>query len=330
MALVPIKFGLYWGPGNPQGTLLNVFVDGTVTFSTSGVEMGQGLLTKVAQGIALGLNIPLSLVRPSDTSSLMVPNGSGSGGSVTSECCVKSALMACQALQERLVPVRQTMKNNPTWQELIAQASAMGVDLQTKGWFNPGASPLGPQQYNSYAAACSEVEVDILTGEYQVLRNDILFDCGVSLNPLIDIGQIIGAFTMGMGYHLMEELMWDTTDNPGQLISNGTWNYKIPSAMDIPIDWRVALLKNSTNPMGILGSKAVGEPPLSMSCAIFFAIKNAINSALTDISQEGYFQFYSPATVDNVQQSCDIQSSQFYFQDMKKKKQEKKIVNLMD
>ncbi len=92
---------------------------------------------------------------------------------------------------------------------------------------------------------------DFRVGEFQILRNDILFDCGVSLNPAVDIGQIIGAFTMGMGYHLMEELIIDMVNNPGQLISNGTWEYKIPSSMDIPIDWRVALLKNSTNPMGV-------------------------------------------------------------------------------
>jgi xanthine dehydrogenase molybdopterin-binding subunit B len=73
------------------------------------------------------------------------------------------------------------------------------MDLQTKGWFNPGPSPIGPQQYSTYAAACSEVEVDVLTGEIQILRNDILFDCGVSMNPAVDIGQIIGGFTMGLG-----------------------------------------------------------------------------------------------------------------------------------
>ncbi len=111
----------------------------------------------------MALGVPLAIIRPSESSTITVPNGSGTGGSVTSECCVKSALMACQTLNERLAPVRKMMKN-PMWEQLIAQAIGLGVDLQAKGWFNPGASPLGPQQYSSYAAACSEVQVDILTG----------------------------------------------------------------------------------------------------------------------------------------------------------------------
>jgi xanthine dehydrogenase/oxidase len=77
----------------------------------------------------------------------------------------------------------------------------------------------------------------------------------------------------------MEELLIDTTDNSGALISNGTWEYKIPSTKDIPIDWRVSLLKNSNNPLGILGSKAVGEPPLALSCALLFAAKYAVAAA---------------------------------------------------
>jgi xanthine dehydrogenase/oxidase len=98
----------------------------------------------------------------------------------------------------------------------------------------------------------------------------------MSLNPLIDIGQVEGAFVQGLGYHLTEKLLYN---EEGQLISNGTWEYKVPSHRDIPIDLRVTLLKNSSNPMGVLNSKASGEPPLALSCAALFAAKHAIMEA---------------------------------------------------
>ncbi|WP_164247981.1 molybdopterin cofactor-binding domain-containing protein, partial [Stenotrophomonas maltophilia] len=65
-----------------------------------------------------------------------------------------------------------------------------------------------PFYYFAYGAACSEVIVDTLTGEYRMLRTDILHDVGDSLNPAIDIGQVEGGFVQGMGWLTMEELVW--------------------------------------------------------------------------------------------------------------------------
>ena len=65
------------------------------------------------------------------------------------------------------------------------------------------------------------MEVDVLTGEIQILQTDILFDCGQSLNPMIDIGQVEGGFMMGLGYFMTEELIFDPSS--GQLLTNGTW-----------------------------------------------------------------------------------------------------------
>ena len=85
----------------------------------------------------------------------------------------------------------------------------------------------------AYGAAAAEVAVDTLTGELRVLlRRSLLFeDCGRSLNPAIDLGQIEGAFVQGMGWLTTEELWWD---GEGRLRTHGPSTYNIPGSRDVP------------------------------------------------------------------------------------------------
>lgn len=62
-----------------------------------------------------------------------------------------------------------------------------------------GSKSAKPLKYTSFGAACSEVEIDLLTGEKTVLRSDLYFDCGRSLNPAVDIGQVILCFFLSGG-----------------------------------------------------------------------------------------------------------------------------------
>ena len=109
--------------------------------------------------------------------------------------------------------------------------------------------------------------------------------------------------------HTTEEVLFDQTS--GALITNSTWEYKVPSHKDIPIDIRVTLLKNSNNPYGVLSSKVVGEPPLTLSCVVLFALKKAILVFRAQSGSNGNFNLSSPATVENVQLNCSINMSQF-------------------
>jgi xanthine dehydrogenase molybdopterin-binding subunit B len=133
--------------------------------------------------------------------------------------------------------------------------------------------------YFIYACAAAEVEIDVLTGELQILRADILYDAGHSLNPCIDVGQIEGAFVQGAGLMTSEQLMYE---NDGRLYSTGTWDYKPPTSKSIPIDFRVTISRGG-NPTkdnaAVAGSRALGEPPFVLSTSVFFAIKQAILAA---------------------------------------------------
>ena len=118
-----------------------------------------------------------------------------------------------------------------------------------------------PFYYYAYGVACVEVLVDTLTGEYRMLRGDILHDVGDSLNPAIDIGQVEGAFVQGMGWLTTEELVWNAK---GKLMTNGPASYKIPAIADMPIDLRVKLVEK----MGIRDSGQGGQHQLGVMLAI--------------------------------------------------------------
>jgi xanthine dehydrogenase/oxidase len=113
--------------------------------------------------------------------------------------------------------------------------------------------------YHTLGAAVSEVEVDILSGESCVVRTDILFDAGHSMNPTIDIGQAEGAWLMGQGFFTQEETIYL---KDGTFSSDSTWEYKPPLANQIPAEFNVEFLKDNPFPMGTKNSKAVGEPPV--------------------------------------------------------------------
>jgi len=154
-----------------------------------------------------------------------------------------------------------------------------------------------------------EVELDVLTGEIQLTRTDILFDCGISLSPDVDIGQVEGGFVMGLGLFLTEEVIYDSE---GKLITCDTWEYKPFGALDIPVDFRVTLLPDAPNPLGFLSSKLSGEPPVSLGCAALYAVQHAARAfrAQQKKTVQDFF-LNSPATVDVVQLGCGITLGEF-------------------
>lgn len=313
IALVPMKYGIGWS-GAKYGCEVAIYMDGSVSITHAGVEVGQGINTKVAQVAALELNIPLSLISVYATSTKATANTDPTGGSITSGLNAKAVIAACQELNKRLAPFRAMMRHYgdagaSSWPQVVLKAYGAGVDLKASAW--QYENDKNPFTYNSYGVACAEVFIDVLTGETQILRADILFDCGVSLNPAVDIGQVEGAFVQGIGYFLTEHIEIDQTT--GRNLTNGTWEYKPPSQKDIPIVFNVGLLKDAPNPVGVLRSKASGEPPYALACSVFFAVKHAVMAARKDAGLAQEVELKQPATVYRIQQACGVVASQLHW-----------------
>ncbi|XP_043564200.1 xanthine dehydrogenase-like isoform X1 [Chiloscyllium plagiosum] len=309
LAVVPLKYGLYWSESYYLCTVSIFASDGSVMISQGGIESGQGLDTKVAQVCAYALGIPVNSISIKPTTTISSPNSGPTGGSMTSELNCLGVKNCCEILKKRMDPVKDTLPPGTPWKDLVAACFKAKVNLTAQYWVWPDAQPKRAPQYNSYGVTVAEADLDVLTGENQISQVDILFDCGESMNPDIDIGQVEGAFVMGMGYWLLEKMIYDPST--GEVLNPGTWDYKPPFSKSIPINFNIELLKNAPNPMGVLRSKASGEPPQCMSCVTLFAVKHAIEAARQDVGKDTYFPLSGPATVDVIQASCLVDYKHF-------------------
>ncbi|XP_035713400.1 xanthine dehydrogenase/oxidase isoform X1 [Folsomia candida] len=268
--------------------------DGTVNVSHAGIEMGQGINTKCAQVVAHELNIPIEKVKIEPTSTLISPNGGITGGAITSELVCHAAVQCCKQLLAKMAPVKATL-DNPTWEETAMACYKAHVLLTAHHQDKLD----DVQPYDIWGVTLTEVELDVLTGEFKIVRVDLIEDAGKSISPNVDIGQIEGAFVMGLGLWTTEKLTYDETT--GELMTHNTWNYKPPLPRDIPEDFRITMVRNRANPYGVLGSKATGEAPLTMSVSVLFALRYALNSARMDAGSTEWYQMDAPVTPEELQ-----------------------------
>ncbi len=308
LALTPLKFGISFNVVhlNQAGALVHVYTDGSVLVNHGGTEMGQGLNTKVAQVVAHELGLPLVRVRSTATDTQKIANTSATAASTGSDLNGKAAQDAARQIRERLAAFAAGKWGGAAadvrfaddrvhingqalpFAEVVNAAYFARVQLWGDGFYTtPGLSwdratlQGRPFYYYAYGAAVSEVLVDTLTGEWKLLRADLLQDAGTSLNPALDIGQVEGAFIQGMGWLTMEELVWhpaDGSSKAGMLTTHAPSTYKIPTANDSPAQFNTRLFNRPNVQDSIHRSKAVGEPPLLLPFSVFFAIRDAVSA----------------------------------------------------
>ncbi len=301
LALTPVKFGISFNVPhfNQAGALVHLYTDGSVLVNHGGTEMGQGLNTKIAQVVADALGIGLDRVRSTATDTSKVANTSATAASTGTDLNGMAALDAANRIRDRLAAlaarcfgceaeqvrfgggVVQAGESRLDFDELVAMAYRERVQLWSDGFYatpglhwDPRALRGNPFYYFAWGAAVSEVLLDTLTGDWRLLRADLLHEAGQSINPALDVGQVEGAFIQGMGWLTMEKLVWDLRS--GALLTHAPSTYKIPTANDCPPDLRCALYERPNSQPTVHRSKAVGEPPLLLSFSVLLALRDAV------------------------------------------------------
>ncbi|CAN6213746.1 unnamed protein product [Urochloa humidicola] len=297
---------------------VSVLNDGSIVVEVGGIEIGQGLWTKVQQAtaFALGKLWPngceglLERVRVLQADTLNLIQGGLTAGSTSSESSCAATLQAGNMLVDRLKPVLdrlQQQSENVSWDTLISQASKENVNLSASAYWVPGQES---NKYLNYGAGISEVEIDLLTGAITLLSGDLVYDCGKSLNPAVDLGQIEGSFIQGIGFFIYEEYI---TNSDGLMISNSTWDYKIPSVDIIPKQFNAEVQNTGYHKNRVLSSKASGEPALLAASSVHCALREAIRAArkeFADSTGSGSspleFQMDVPAPMTLVKELCGL------------------------
>jgi xanthine dehydrogenase large subunit len=322
-AVMPICFGISFTATflNQASALVHVYTDGSVSVTTGGVEMGQGLSTKIAAIAAKAFGIGLQRIKIESTNTTRIANMSASAASVTTDLNGNATISAIAQILDRLKAlagkelgvsdvekiaivnekvVYAGKETELTWEHLAKAANLARINLSAHAFYaTPG---LGfdrdrekghPFAYHVCGTAIVEVTLDCLRGTYQIDAVKIVHDLGRSVNELVDIGQVEGGLAQGLGWMTIEDLQFN---EKGELLSNNLANYKIPDIYFMPDRIDIKFLENDDNSPAPYGSKAVGEPPLMYGIGVFFAIRQAMKA----FQSQGEFAFTSPLTPERV------------------------------
>ncbi len=323
LALMPICFGISFTniALNQAGALVHIYTDGSVSVSTAAVEMGQGVKTKITQVAAQTLSTDIKRVRVESTNTTRVANTSPTAASSAADLNGKAVELACRSLLKRLkaaaaedlgetepekVEIKKEVvffdgrKTSLTWEKLIPSMYARRINLSAQAhyatpgiYFDKKKEKGSPFFYHVYGTAITEVTLDCLRGTYEVDSVKAVHDCGRSINPLIDRGQAEGGIVQGLGWMILEELQYS---EDGRLLTDFLSTYKVPDIYFVPREIEVHFLESSDNPLGILNSKAIGEPPFMYGIGGFFALLRAMEAFRPDLE----FVLSAPLTPEKV------------------------------
>jgi nicotinate dehydrogenase medium molybdopterin subunit len=310
---------------NPSAAVVKVNEDGTATLLTGTVETGQGSLTVLAQIVAEELGIATDSVHVVSADTDTTPLDTGAIASRTTYVTGNAARLAAAKAKEILFEVAA-----PVLGVKPHQLEARDYKIQVRGFpqrnihigdvadrargvngqpalgsasFNPATVALDPETGQGvpfatyvYATQIAEVDVDDETGEVEVLRIVASHDCGTPINPMLVEGQVEGGISMGVGFALQEEMLFDSQ---GRLINPNLTNYIMPTSLDMP---KVEVdIVDSFDPTGPFGAKGVGEPTcVATAAAIMNAIHDAVGVRITSL----------PATAEKVHAALKAKRAQ--------------------
>lgn len=294
---------------------------GTAKVVTGVTEIGEGILTVLAQVAAEELGIRPDDVTIGDNDTARSPEAAHAGATRQTYMIGNSVAIACRDARAKLDAEladhwqvdAATIKafdgeiwaegtnNRMTVDEAVALCKKRGVVPVGSGSFTAQGTGLDPVDgsgapWQAYVFGCqvAEVEVDTLTGEVQVLGMWAVHDVGRAINPRGVEGQIEGGIVQGLGQALMEDYQLDR----GHTTTHGFSKYILPTSLDIPqIN---TMLVEDRDPRSPLGAKGIGEPALVPTApAIMNAIYDAIGVRITAL----------PATPESILQGLEEKKS---------------------
>ena len=326
ISITPVKFGISFTTThlNQAGALVHIYTDGSIHLNHGGIEMGQGLMTKLAQITSHEFGLNHNSIKITSTDTEKVPNTSASAASATTDLNGGAIINAISKIKSNLNTFIYDYFNTNSiikyenenvyfdrrkisFKELINKAYLHRVPLSSSGFFKTSKININtktlkgrPFLYFAYGAAVSEVIVDTLTGENKLLQVDIIHDVGNSINKRIDKGQIEGGFIQGLGWLTTEEISWKLD---GKLQTHSPSTYKIPTSGETPFKLNVEIYNRGFNKEDVINrSKAVGEPPFMSAISSFIAIKDAVYNANENKDSS---MLIAPATPENILNSIN-------------------------
>ena len=324
IAITPVKFGISFTTThlNQGGALVHIYTDGSIHLNHGGIEMGQGLMTKLALVASNEFGLNYEHIKISSTDTEKVPNTSASAASATTDINGAAIVNAINNIKSGLNEfIYDYFKTNSkikyennfvyfdkrkiSFKELVNTAYLNRIPLSSSGFYktdkiNVNTKTLQgrPFLYFTYGAAVTEVIIDKLTGENKILQVDIIHDVGNSINKRIDKGQIEGGYIQGLGWLTTEEVSWKSN---GVLTTHSPSTYKIPTAGETPFKFNVEIYDRGFNKEKVINrSKAVGEPPFMLAISSFIALKDAVCNANKGKNSENLI---APATAENILKS---------------------------
>jgi xanthine dehydrogenase YagR molybdenum-binding subunit len=295
----PIKRGFgvaagLWvmGSGGPPYTAeVRMFADGGVTIKTGAMDLGTGTKTVACMVAAEELGIPIENIRIINADTAITPYASSSGGSMTLASLVPAVRRGAWIVKRQImdwaaeslgVPVddlemkkdsivsRSAPEKKKTLEQLFRAKGVMDVIAIGNREPNPANKVVMP-----FGAHFAEVEVNTKTGEVKVARLVGANDSGRVVNLKTFENLVYGGMIQCLGYGLTEKRVMDR--QTGKMCNANLHDYKVPGALDIPLNHDIVPIDLKDNECNNVGCKGLGEPSHVPTAA---AIANAVYDAI--------------------------------------------------
>lgn len=276
---------------------------GTAKIVTGVTEIGEGILTVLAQIAAEELGIKPEDVTIGDNDTARSPEAAHAGATRQTYMIGNVVALACREARGKLFNFlgeqwevapdqlhaangevfAESTNHRISMEEAVRLAKSRGLVPVGSASFGTDTTGLDPvdgagKPWQAYVFGCqvAEVEVDTVTGEVQVLGVWAAHDVGRAVNPKGVEGQIEGGIVQALGQGLMEDYKLEN----GHTSTSGFAKYILPTSLDVP---RVnSIIVEDPDPIGPLGVKGIGEPAMVPTIpAIMNAIYDAVGVRIT-------------------------------------------------